>query len=81
MTRTTYRMFELAALWSVAIACLCVAAYMIHLNRTGEAFGALLGIIPLCLNRIGNLGQAQVMNAMADHLANSTPSRKEPTDV
>jgi hypothetical protein len=50
---------------------------MIYLSRTGEAFGALLGIIPLCLNRIGNIGQAQVMNAMADHLANSTPTQKE----
>lgn len=77
LTRTTNRMFELAALWSIAIAALCVAAYMIHLNRTGEAFGALLGIIPLCLNRIGNLGQSQVMNDMASHLANSTPARKD----
>lgn len=77
MTRNTYRLFELCALWSVAIACLGVSAYMIHLNRTGEAFGALLGIIPLCLNRIGNLGQSQVMNDMASHLANSTPARKD----
>lgn len=77
MSRHTYRLAELIALWSIAIAALCVSAFMIHLNRTGEAFGALLGIIPLCLNRIGNLGQSQVMNDMASHLANSTPARKE----
>lgn len=77
MTRTAYRLFALGALWSVALGCLAVSAYMIHLNRTGEAFGALLGIIPLCLNRIGNLEQAQVMNDMASHLANSAPARKD----
>lgn len=77
MSRQTYRLAELVALWTIALAALGVAAYMISLNRTGEAFGALLGIIPLCLNRIGNLGQSQVMNDMASHLANSTPARKE----
>jgi len=73
----SYRIFELIALWTVALACLGVAAYMIHLDRMGEAFGALMGVIPLCLNRIGNIGQSQVMNDMATHLANSTPTRKD----
>ena len=50
---------------------------MLWLGRTGEAFGAVLGIIPLCLNRIGNLGQAQVMNNMADHLAKSAPMKEQ----
>lgn len=77
MSRATYRIFELGALWSIALAALSVAAYMVYLNRTGEAFGALLGIIPLCLNRIGNLGQSQVMNEMASHLANSQPARRD----
>lgn len=77
MNRHHYRLAELVALWSVAVGCLIVAAYMIYLNRTGEAFGTLLGILPLCLNRIGNLGQAQVMNTMAEQLAASYPANKE----
>ena len=71
------RLFELGALWSIAIGCLIVAACMIYLGRTGEAFGALLGIIPLCINRIGNIGQAQAMQSMADHLARSTPTNQD----
>lgn len=73
----SHRLAELVALWSVAIGCLILAAYMLWLGRTGEAFGAVLGIIPLCLNRIGNLGQAQVMNNMADHLAKSAPTKEQ----
>ena len=73
MSKTALRLAELIALWSIAAGSLAVAAYMIHLNRTGEAFGALIGLVPLAMNRIGNMGQAQVMNAMAEFLAKSHP--------
>lgn len=75
MTRPWLRLAELFSLWSIGCGALAVAAYMIALNRTGEAFGTLLGILPLVLNRIGNLGQAQVMNNMADALARSQPAK------
>lgn len=74
MSRSWMRLAELVALWSIGAGALIVGAYMISLNRTGEAFGTLLGIVPLVLNRIGNLGQAQVMNNMADALARSQPA-------
>lgn len=77
MSRSWMRMAELIALWSIGVGALAVGAYMIALNRTGEAFGTLLGIVPLVLNRIGNLGQAQVMNNMADALARSQPAGGE----
>lgn len=73
MTRTYLRIAELAALWSLGLGVLAVAWYMIAANRMGEAFGTLVGVLPLVLNRIGNLGQAQVMNTMAEYLAKSTP--------
>ena len=75
MSRSWMRLAELVALWSIGAGALIVGAYMIALNRTGEAFGTLLGIVPLVLNRIGNLGQAQVMNTMAEYLAKSVPTQ------
>ena len=73
MKGSTIRLVELIAIWSIAAGSLGVAGWMIYLGRMGEAFGTLIGIVPLCLNRIGNLGQASVMNNMADHLAKSQP--------
>lgn len=75
MSKSYLRTLELAVLALIAIGALIVAAYMVSLNRMGEAFGSLLGIIPLCINRIGNVGQSQAMQSMADHLARSTPSK------
>jgi len=74
MNRIHLRAYELAALWAIAIGALILGGYMVYLGRAGEAFGSLLGIIPLCINRIGNAGQAQAMQSMVDHLARSTPS-------
>ena len=71
------RLSELIALWGIAMACLGVVAYMVYLDRTGEAFGSLIGIIPLCLNAIRNIGQSQAMQSMADHLASSSPTNKD----
>lgn len=71
--RTWIRLAELFSLWSIGIGIIVLAGYMISLNRLGEAFGTMFGTIPLVLNRIGNLGQAQVMNNMADALARSQP--------
>lgn len=70
------RFAELIALTLIAVLSLGVAAYMVHIGRMGEAFGTLIGIVPLCLNRIGALGQSTVMNAMAEHLAKSQPSNQ-----
>lgn len=73
MTRGWLRFAELAVYAAVALGLLALAAYMIALNRTGEAFGAVLGTIPVLIQAIGRIGQAQAMQAMADHLAQSAP--------
>lgn len=77
MTRNWLRFAELMALWSLAAGALAVSAYMISIDRMGEAFGTLLGIIPLIVQRISNIGQAQAMQAMTEALANSQPSPRD----
>lgn len=77
MNRSTIRICEIIALWLIAIGALAVLAYMVHVGRTGEAFGFLVGIIPLAINAIRNTGQAQAMQSMVDHLAKSTPTAFE----
>ena len=75
------RFAELAVYAIVAISLLALAAYMAHLNRTGEAFGAVLGTIPVLIQAIGRVGQAQAMNAMAEALGQSQPVPASPQQV
>lgn len=73
MSKAWLRFAELVSLVLVALGLLAVAAYMVYLDRMGEAFGSLLASLPLVIQAIRNIGQAQAMQSMADSLARSTP--------
>ncbi len=75
--RSAYRVYELAALVLLGVCLTALAAYMVYFGRTGEAFGALVGVITITVQAISRVGQAEAMNKMADHLANSSPARKD----
>lgn len=68
-----HRTYEMIAISIIGLSCLAVAAYMVHLGRMGEAFGSLIGILPICVNAIRQLSQSQAMQTLADHLAKSRP--------
>lgn len=81
MTRHFLRLAELLVYATIALSLLALAAYMVAMDRTGEAFGAVLGTVPVLVQAIGRVGQSQAMQAMADHLAQSQPvppPEKEP---
>ncbi|WP_374413267.1 hypothetical protein [Novosphingobium colocasiae] len=73
MNRSWLRFGELIALSSMGFGFLALAAYMVHENRMGEAFGSVIASLPLIVQAIRNIGQAQAMQSMADHLAKSSP--------
>lgn len=81
MSKGWLRFAELLALVALAMGLMALAAYMVALNRMGEAFGTVLTTIPLVIQAIRNIGQAQAMNAMADALAQSMPVTTEPMAV
>ena len=76
MTRQALRFAELAVYAIVALGLLSLAAYMVAMDRTGEAFGAVLGTVPVVIQAIGRVGQNQAMQSMADHLATSAPAKE-----
>lgn len=73
MTRNWLRLAELICLTVLALGLLALAAYMVWLNRMGEAFGTVLTTLPLIVQAVRGIGQAQAMQTMADHLAQSQP--------
>lgn len=77
MSRHTYRLAELVALILLGIGLIILAGYMIHEGKVGEAFGSLIGVITITVQAVTRVGQADAMNKMADHLANSSPTRKD----
>ena len=77
MNRSWLRLGELISLSLVIAGLIGLAIYMVHMNRLGEAFGTVISTIPLVVNAIRNIGQAQVMNAMAEYLAKSTPAKED----
>lgn len=77
MNRYVLRFAELATYGLIILSLIALAGYMVHLNRTGEAFGTVLGIIPVVVHAIGRIGQSQAMQSLADHLAQSTPVNKD----
>lgn len=81
MTRSWLRFAELVSLVLLGLGLLGLGGYMIALNRTGEAFGTLIGVVPLVIQAIRNIGQAQAMNAMAEALGKSAPVVKDENDV
>lgn len=80
MRTSGHRTLEMLAIFLIAIMSLGVGAYMIHLGRMGEAFGSLIGIVPLCINAIRQLSQSQAMQSLADHLAKSRPDGQHEGD-
>lgn len=78
MTRAWLRLAELATYAVITLALLALAAYMVAMDRTGEAFGAVLGTVPVLVQAIGRIGQSQAMQAMADYLAQSQPAVPPP---
>lgn len=77
MSRQTYRLAELGALILLGVGLIILAGYMIHEGKVGEAFGSLIGVITITVQAVTRVGQAEAMNKLADHLANSTPARKD----
>lgn len=73
MSKPWLRFAELAALVLIACGLIGLAGYMVAMNRMGEAFGTVLTTIPLVVQAIRNIGQAQAMNAMAEALGKSAP--------
>lgn len=71
MNKLWLRFGELAALVTLAIGLLALAAYMVAVDRMGEAFGTVLTTLPLVVQAIRNIGQSEAMNSMADYLAKS----------
>lgn len=71
---------ELAAYVLTTIGLLALAAYMVHLNRTGEALGSVIATVPVVIRAIGSIGQARVMNSMAEYLAKSSPAPHDGDD-
>lgn len=67
------RLCELLALVVLALGMIGLAAYMVYLNRMGEAFGTVLTTLPLLVQAIRGIGQTQAMGQMASDLARSRP--------
>lgn len=80
MTKSHLRLAELIGLLLLGLGLLGLAAYMVSLNRMGEAFGTALTTLPLIIQAIRNIGQAQAMQSMADYLANSQPIDSRPAE-
>ncbi|MCE2841218.1 MAG: hypothetical protein LW689_04390 [Novosphingobium sp.] len=77
MSRGWLRLCELIGLLLLGSGLLGLAAYMVHVGRLGEAFGAVITTIPLVIQSIRGIGQAQAMQSMADNLARSRPVKGE----
>lgn len=73
MSKAWLRFAELTSLVLLGLGLLALAAYMVSLDRMGEAFGTALTTLPLIIQAIRNIGQAQAMNAMAEALGKSKP--------
>jgi hypothetical protein len=71
------RLIELGALVMLALALIGLAAYMVYLDRTGEALGSVIGAVVLIVQAVRNVGQSQAMQSMVDHLAKSTPVKND----
>lgn len=82
--------WELAALWTLAIGVIYGSIYVATLaskqtqsETYGIVIGGLMAALPMLINAMRNIGQAQAMQSMAEHLGNSTPvdTTSVPKDV
>ena len=80
MNRNWLRLAELVCLTVLVLGLLILAAYMVYLDRMGEAFGTVLTTLPLIVQAVRGIGQAQAMQTMADHLALSQPVKNDPVE-
>lgn len=72
---------ELAALWSLAVLVIIGSIYVaVMAGKTkaesetfGIVIGGLMASLPMLINAIRNIGQAQVIQSMSEKLSNSTP--------
>ncbi len=75
------RFGELMSFVGLALGLLALAAYMVYLDRMGEAFGTVLTTLPLIVQAIRNIGQSSAMSQMAEALAQSQPVPASPQQV
>ena len=72
--------WELIALWSLAVLVISGSIYIATLagkatqsETYGIVIGGLMAALPMLINAMRNIGQAQAMQSMAEQLGNSTP--------
>lgn len=72
--------WELAALWTLAGGVIFGSIYVATLaskqsqsETYGIVIGGLMAALPMLINAMRNIGQAQAMQSMAEQLGNSTP--------
>lgn len=72
--------WELLALWSLSVAVVVGSIYVATLAASktqsetyGIVIGGLMAALPMLINAMRNIGQAQAMQSMAEQLGNSTP--------
>jgi hypothetical protein len=78
--------WELAALWSIGLVLIAGSIYCAglavkaengdHSQTIGIVIGGLLAALPMVINAMRNIGQAQAMQSMAEQLGNSRPVEK-----
>ncbi|MGL4640540.1 MAG: hypothetical protein ACRCVX_12530 [Shewanella sp.] len=73
---------ELWALWLLAVVVIGGSIYIATLSANGSeghndthgiVIGGLMAALPMLINAIRNIGQAQTMQSMAEQLGNSSP--------
>ena len=77
---------ELWALWSLALAVIGGSIYVARLAGIGTGdsqthgivIGGLMAVLPMLVNAIRNIGQAQAMQTMAEQLGQSAPAPQPP---
>ena len=73
--------WELAALWTLACGVISGSIYVATLaskqtqsETYGIVIGGLMAALPMLINAMRNIGQAQAMQSMAEQLGNSSPA-------
>jgi hypothetical protein len=72
--------WELMALWTLAVIVVVGSIYVAtlaagkaHSDTYGIVIGGLMAALPMLINAMRNIGQAQAMQSMAEQLGNSAP--------